>query len=105
MNYKDYIKKGRLVLPKGFNSELNCYNNKNKMSFICKLCSSIFTQKKSLNAHLENKRCKTGLVFDYIKLNTEIQVTKTQLELQKAQSQAQAQRFLLIRVSQDYVRQ
>jgi len=28
MNYRDYIKNGKLVLPEGFNSPLNCSNNK-----------------------------------------------------------------------------
>ena len=27
MKYKDYIKDGRLILPKGFNNNLYCYNN------------------------------------------------------------------------------
>jgi len=28
MDYKHYIKNGKLILPEGFNSELNCsYNN------------------------------------------------------------------------------
>ena len=28
MNYKDYIKNGKLILPKGFNSYLDCSNKK-----------------------------------------------------------------------------
>ena len=27
MNYKDYIKDGKLILPEGFNSKLLCWNN------------------------------------------------------------------------------
>ena len=27
MNYKDYIKNSKLILPEGFNSYLNCYGN------------------------------------------------------------------------------
>ena len=27
MNYRDYIKDGRLILPKGFNSPLDCSDN------------------------------------------------------------------------------
>ena len=27
MDYKDYIKDGKLILPEGFNSPLNCYYN------------------------------------------------------------------------------
>lgn len=43
------------------------------MSFKCNLCSCDFTQKKSLNNHLEFKRCKSGLVMDYQKLNNYIE--------------------------------
>ena len=28
MDYKHYIKNGKLILPEGFNSNLYCYNNK-----------------------------------------------------------------------------
>ena len=28
MNYKEYIKNNKLILPKGFNSPLNCSRNK-----------------------------------------------------------------------------
>ena len=28
MNYKDYIKNNKLILPEGFNSVLHCYWNK-----------------------------------------------------------------------------
>lgn len=40
-----------------------------KMSFVCNLCKTYFTQKGSLIRHLKEKRCKTGLIYDLVKLN------------------------------------
>jgi hypothetical protein len=39
------------------------------MSFVCNLCKNNFTQKVSLMRHLKEKRCKTGLLYDLVKLN------------------------------------
>jgi hypothetical protein len=39
------------------------------MSYICNLCSNTFTQKKNLLNHLNNKRCKSDLLNDLVKLN------------------------------------
>ncbi len=49
------------------------------MSFVCNLCHNVFAQKNNLNKHLDNKRCKTGLIMDHIKLNNHISdITKLQ---------------------------
>jgi len=39
------------------------------MKFICKLCSNTFSQKKNLHIHLSEKRCKSELLIDFVKLN------------------------------------
>ena len=39
------------------------------MKYICKLCSSTFVQKKNLHVHLNEKRCKSELLIDFVKLN------------------------------------
>lgn len=39
------------------------------MKYICKLCSNTFTQKKNLNTHLNERRCKSELLIDFVKLN------------------------------------
>ena len=39
------------------------------MSFVCNICSNSFTQKKNLQAHLNEKRCKSPLLADLSKLN------------------------------------
>ncbi len=39
------------------------------MKFICNICSSNFTQKHSLHTHLNERRCKSPLAIDLIKLN------------------------------------
>ena len=39
------------------------------MTFICNICEYEFTQKHALMKHLSDKRCKSELVMDYIKLN------------------------------------
>ena len=39
------------------------------MKFTCNICSSNFTQKHSLNTHLNERRCKSELITDLIKLN------------------------------------
>lgn len=39
------------------------------MKYICKLCSNTFTQKKNLHTHLNERRCKSELLFDFVKLN------------------------------------
>lgn len=37
--------------------------------FICNICNNTFTQKHSLHTHLNEKRCKSPLLADFIKLN------------------------------------
>ena len=49
------------------------------MSFICNLCSNKFTQKKNLNKHLGEKRCKSDLPTDLIKLNNYISELKLKI--------------------------
>lgn len=39
------------------------------MSFICNICSNTFTQKKNLQNHLSEKRCKSPMLYDLVKLN------------------------------------
>lgn len=39
------------------------------MKYICKLCSNTFTQKKNLFTHLNERRCKSFLLDDLVKLN------------------------------------
>jgi len=39
------------------------------MKYICKLCSNTFSQKISLHRHLNEKRCKSELLSDFVKLN------------------------------------
>ena len=39
------------------------------MSFVCNICNNTFTQKKNLQAHLNEKRCKSELILDLSKLN------------------------------------
>ena len=49
------------------------------MSFIFNLCSNKFTQKKNLNKHLGEKRCKSDLPTDLIKLNNYISELKLKI--------------------------
>jgi hypothetical protein len=49
------------------------------MSFFCNLCSNKFTQKKNLNKHLGEKRCKSDLT-DLIKLNSYISELKLKIK-------------------------
>lgn len=49
------------------------------MSFICNLCKKCFTQKISLIRHLKEKRCKTGLLYDLVKLNNILNMVNTEL--------------------------
>ena len=53
------------------------------MSFICNLCSSTFTQKKNLTTHLNENRCKTGFIFDLVKLNNYISDLHNQIKQSK----------------------
>lgn len=39
------------------------------MSFLCNLCKNNFTQKGNLMRHLKEKRCKSELLYDLVKLN------------------------------------
>jgi hypothetical protein len=39
------------------------------MKFTCNICSNTFTQKHSLQTHLNEKRCKSELLIDLTKLN------------------------------------
>ena len=49
------------------------------MSFICNLCKYCFTQKVSLMRHLKEKRCKTGLLYDLVKLNNILNLVNTDI--------------------------
>jgi hypothetical protein len=49
------------------------------MSFVCNLCNNIFTQKGNLMRHLKEKRCKTGLIYDLVKLNNILKDVKIEL--------------------------
>ena len=49
------------------------------MSFVCNLCKKCFTQKVSLIRHLKEKRCKTGLLYDLVKLNNILNMINTEL--------------------------
>lgn len=49
------------------------------MSFICNLCKTYFTQKVSLTRHLKEKRCKTGLLYDLVKLNNILNTVNIEL--------------------------
>lgn len=49
------------------------------MSFVCNLCKKCFTQKISLIRHLKEKRCKTGLLYDLVKLNNILNMINTEL--------------------------
>ena len=49
------------------------------MSFVCNLCKKCFTQKISLIRHLKEKRCKTGLLYDLVKLNNILNMVNTEL--------------------------
>lgn len=42
------------------------------MSFICYLCSNIFTQKYNLNRHFNENRCKTSMIDNLMVLNNYI---------------------------------
>lgn len=60
------------------------------MSFKCNLCCNTFTQKKNMMAHLNDKRCKSLIVNDYVRIhnimedidskNTLIESDKKELE-------------------------
>jgi uncharacterized Zn-finger protein len=39
------------------------------MKYICKFCSNTFTQKKNLHTHLNERRCKSELLVNFVKLN------------------------------------
>lgn len=49
------------------------------MSFVCNLCKNCFTQKVSLIRHLKEKRCKTGLLYDLVKLNNILNTVNIEL--------------------------
>jgi hypothetical protein len=51
--------------------------------FICNFCNNTFTQKKNLQAHLNEKRCKSPLVTDLWKLNELLQHQRIILEQQE----------------------
>lgn len=52
--------------------------------FICNICNNTFAQKKNLQIHLSEKRCKAEIAFDLFKLNDYITNQKQQIEeLQK----------------------
>lgn len=51
------------------------------MLFICNLCKSEFLQKKYLVRHLKEKRCKSELLHDLVKLNDLL--NKVSIEIQK----------------------
>ena len=49
MSYKDYIKDGRLILPKGFNKELDCsYNNLKELILPEGFNSSLYCYRNNL---------------------------------------------------------
>ena len=49
------------------------------MSFVCNLCKNCFTQKGNLMRHLNEKRCKSGLLYDLVKLNNILNTVNTEL--------------------------
>ena len=59
--------------------------------FICNLCDNTFTQKKNLQAHLREKRCKSNIINDYIKLNELISKLKSQIPINKTYTEISIQ--------------
>jgi hypothetical protein len=49
------------------------------MSFICNLCKNDFTEKKNLNKHLNDKKCKSIYLDDLVKLNDFIEEQKNKI--------------------------
>ena len=57
MNYKNYIKNNKLILPKGFNSPLNCaYNNLNELILPEGFNSDLFCSYNNLSELILPKR-------------------------------------------------
>lgn len=52
--------------------------------FICHFCCNTFTQKKNLHAHLKEKRCKSPLIVDLIKINEYLDQSKKIIEEHEA---------------------
>jgi hypothetical protein len=50
------------------------------MSFICNLCNTTFVQNKNLQRHLVEKRCKSELVNDLLKLNNFLEEQKNKIK-------------------------
>lgn len=50
------------------------------MKFTCNICSNTFTQKHSLQTHLNEKRCKSELLMDLNKLNQYLFVQQSKLK-------------------------
>lgn len=46
------------------------------MVFVCNLCNTLFIQKGNLDKHLRERRCKSELLDDWVKLNNFLNVLK-----------------------------